>query len=119
MTDQICIYFWLGVLGTGWITMMILIVIRHAKSGRKPEKRSAALSEDEWASRLHDLAKALLVTSSPDQRAAGAILLNHAHLLRPNTQHCGCPPKQIIGDPRTRTSQRTTNEPDTPHTEIR
>lgn len=86
---------------------------------RKATRGSASLSEGEYASRLHALARALIASPSSDQRAAGAILLNHAHLLRPTAKYCGCPTEQIIGGRRAETPQRTTNEPDRPHTEIR
>jgi hypothetical protein len=81
----------LSVLFGGIALAVITMVITSAVTRHFEKKRSNGLSVDEWASRLHALARALQASQAGDDRVAGAVLLEHAHLLRPGARDCGCP----------------------------
>lgn len=65
---------------------------RRRSATRKTEQEDA---ERQWAFRLHELARRLGTLDTEDQRTAGRVLLNHAHLLRPEHRQCGCPAPEV------------------------
>jgi hypothetical protein len=82
----------LGILALAAIVGTTLAVVNA-----RDKRRSAALkaerevTEQEWPEKLHALARRLLSLDAEDQRVAGRVLLDHAHLLRPGLKQCGCP----------------------------
>lgn len=81
-----------GSVGLAVIAAIWASAIRDIRRGK--QERSQGLSVDEWAFRLHHLARALMRSQAGDDRIAGAVLLEHSHLLRPGMK-CDCPDVEV------------------------
>jgi hypothetical protein len=73
--------------------VIITVLILNARDKRRAEERRTEReqAQENWPVALHDLARRMLTLDTEDERTAGRVLLNHAHLLRPGVKHCGCP----------------------------
>lgn len=69
------------------------VFVLNARDKRRNAARQAERerAQESYPVALHDLAQRLMTLDTEDQRTAGRVLLDHAHLLRPGLKGCGCP----------------------------